>query len=137
MRKLIAGLALLVAGLACIAAPARADSDPYMVTASTVQAGAAVTISTINASQHPMKHFALQVKGVDAAASAWDVRLEGSLDGTNFWPIVWNGTPDGDGTVKGSTWTWTPPIPYLRTRIVAVTLGSATGLTVKMLATDR
>ena len=137
MRKLIAGLALLVAGLACIAAPARADSDPYVVTQTTVGASGAVIISTTNVSQHPVKHFALQVNGVGAAATAWDVRLDGSLDGTNFWTIVWHGTPDADGTIKGSTWTWSPPVSYMRVRIVSSTLGSATGLTVRALATDR
>ena len=136
MRKIIAGLLLLTGG-ALFCAPAQADSDPYVVTQSTVGASGAVTLSATNVTQHPMKFFALQVKGVGAAASSWDVRLDGSLDGTNFWPLVWNGTPDGDGAIKGSTFTWAPTVAYLRTRIVAVTLGSATGLTVNALATDR
>ena len=136
MKRLLAGLFLL-AGAVAFCGPAHADSDPYVVLQGTVGASGAVVVSTSNVTQHPVKHFALQVKGVGAAATAWDVRLEGSLDGKNFWPIIWNGTPDGDGTIKGSTWTWAPPVAYFRTRIVAVTLGSATGLTVNALATDR
>ena len=136
MRKLLAGL-LLSFGAVAFCGPAHADSDTYVVLQGTVGASGAVVLSTANVVQHPAKHFALQVKGVGAAATSWDVRLDGSLDGVNFTTIVWNGTPDGDGTVKGATWTWSAPMPYIRTRIVALTLGSATGLTVNAVATDR
>jgi hypothetical protein len=135
MNKIMAAL-LLALGLACIAAPARADSEPYFITFSTVNSSAVNVISTATSSQHPLKFFALQVKGVGAAATSWDVRIEGSLDGSNFTPIVWHTASDGDGAVKGSTATFVTPYPIIRVKTNALSLGSATGITIKTLGSQ-
>jgi hypothetical protein len=136
MKRLLVAV-LLAAGAVLCAAPARADSEPYYVTASTVQASGAFTISTITAAQHPLKFYSLQVKGVGAAASAWNVSIDGSLDGVNFYTILSHiNTGAADGQVITSSASAAMPMLYIRAKLNSVTLGSATGLTVKMLATQ-
>jgi hypothetical protein len=84
--------------------------------------------TTVDASANPLKHFGLQVKGTGAAATAWTVVLEGSLDNANWTTILThqNGT-DADGSTK---WTGTQDAPclYVRTRCTALTLGGATNV---------
>lgn len=139
MKKLLIGL-LCAAALACISAPARADSGLFFVQTATVNASGAVTVATFTATaRNPVKHWALQVKGVGAAASSWDVRVEGSLDGVNFSPVplAANVTGNGDGAIVGSsTAAATVPVTFARVVIKAVSLGSATGLTVSALGSQ-
>lgn len=136
MKRLLSAV-LLMAGVVLCAAPAYADSEPYYLTASTVQASGAFTISTMNASQHPLKFYSIQVKGVGAAASAWNISIDGSLDGTNFYTILSHtNTGASDGAVVTSSASAAMPMLYIRAKINSVTLGSATGLTVKVLATQ-
>lgn len=66
--------------------------------------------------------YALQVTGVGGAASAWDVRLEGSLDGSAWQTILTHVTVSGDGAlVFGGANRF--PIDQARINVSALTLG--------------
>lgn len=82
--------------------------------------------TTVTMTSDPKKYYSIQAKCTTAAATAWSIVLEGSLDGTNFTTIISHGTADGDGSVKAFS---TPfPVLYMRSRCVSVTLGSATNI---------
>lgn len=89
---------------------------------------------TVDASASPLKYYSIQVKGTGAAATAWDVVLEASLDGVNFSQVLQHDTADGDGVVL---WATTPaPALYFRSRCVSLTLGSATNIIVTILGVE-
>jgi hypothetical protein len=73
----------------------------------------------------PYQSFALQVVGTGATATAWDVVLEGSIDGVNYTTLIQHGTADGNGTTK---WASDKIVEYVRTRCVSLTLGTATNI---------
>ena len=82
----------------------------------------------------PIKSFAIQIKGTGAAATAWSVVIEGSLDGTNFTTIMTHAnTVETDGEAK---WTGASlyPVLHFRSRCVSITLGSATNIVANVLA---
>lgn len=134
MRNLIAAAALLLT----LASSSRADSGvASWLNSGSVTATTPVVISTIPTGTQPTKYYSLQVKASTGAATAWDVRLEGSLNGTNWTEIMRHNTGDGDGTVKASTSTVVFPAAWVRTRLVSLTLGSsATSLRVWVLGTQ-
>lgn len=133
MRYLIL-LILLSLSVKCLA-----DSDAYFVQSSFSQsvssAVASSSVSTITA-HGPLKYYALQVSGVGAAPSAWDVRLEGSLDGLKYVSLAQNATGDGDGSVKVATKTAVSPMTYVRAYVKSLSLGSASSIKVTALATQ-
>lgn len=94
---------------------------------------AAAAGSTKNLAIEPGRSYALQVKGHSAAATAWNVVLEGSLDGTNFFVLAThaNTTPQTDGDLVFAV---DKPCSYARARCVSVTLGGAGSLDVNWLA---
>lgn len=97
-------------------------SDTYITTAN----GTTVDVST-----KPCTKFSLQVKGTVAAATAWNIILEGSLDNTNFTQILQHSSanPFGADTDGATVWTTTGPFLYFRSRSAAtLTLGSATNV---------
>ena len=97
-------------------------SDTYTTTAN----GTTVDVST-----KPCTKFSLQVKGTGAAATAWNIILEGSLDNTNFTQILQHSSanPYGADTDGATVWTTTGPFLYFRSRSAAtLTLGSATNV---------
>lgn len=87
--------------------------------------------TTLNCSTNPEKLFSIQVKGTGAAATAWTVVLEGSLDNTNFTTLLTHQTADGDGTLKSIT--APAPILYFRSRCSALTLGGASNVVTTIL----
>ena len=87
---------------------------------------------TVDVSATPMEYYAVQVNGTDAAATGWTAVLEGSLDGTNFTTILSHATATGDGAVLWSG-TNVSPCLYFRSRVSALTLGSATNIVVTIL----
>ena len=91
-------------------------SDTYTTTANgtTVDIGAGSS----------MKYFSIQVVQTGTVTS-WDVRLEGSLDGTNFSQIVAHTNADGSGTVKASS---VFPVRYFRSRCAGIVLGVGTNV---------
>jgi hypothetical protein len=83
--------------------------------------------TTVDVSDIPVSRFGLQVKGTGATPTAWEVVLEGSLNGTQFTTIAThkNGI-DADGATH---WQAQPaPAKYFRSRLVSITLGSATNV---------
>ena len=91
--------------------------------------------ATIDVSSLPLSVFAVQVKGTGAAASAWNVRLEGSLNNTEFSTILTHTEVTGDGVVLYSGSTLSPSL-YVRSRVASITLGSATDIVVTILGTQ-
>lgn len=101
-------------------------SDTYTTTANGI---------TVDCSTKPCSRFALQVTGTGATPTAWNIILEGSLDGTTFTEILQHATsgnnpPYGaqaDGAVI--TAAQAGPFLYFRSRSAAtLTLGSATNV---------
>src|SRR3990167_4927755 len=78
---------------------------------------------------HVASRFSIQVVGTAAAATAWNVRLEGGLDGVNFTTILTHTDITGDGVMLFSGATQYPA-RYIRSRCVSLTLGSATDIVV-------
>lgn len=91
----------------------------------------ATTGTTVDAKPSGFKSFALQVKGTGASATAWNVVLEVSLDGTNYATLLTHASAEGDAD-GGIVWSGAADSPclYFRSRVVSVTLGSATNLSV-------
>lgn len=83
----------------------------------------------LDVSSYPPSAYAIQVVGVGAAATAWSIVLEGSLDGENYTTILTHGTLTGNGVVLFSG-TNRSPATTIRSRVVSVTLGSATAVSV-------
>lgn len=89
---------------------------------------------TLASAHMPLKYFALQVVGTGAAATAWNVVLEGGLDSSNFTTLLNHVTADGDGkTIFSSSET---PVNNFRVRVASLTLGSATNINVYVAATS-
>lgn len=88
----------------------------------------------VDVSLKPCKFFSLQVKGTGAAATDWNVILEGSLDGTNYTQILQHATtgnspPFGESADGVTLWVQAGPFLYFRSRSAAtLTLGSATNV---------
>lgn len=87
--------------------------------------------TTVDCSTKPVRRFALQVKGTGAAASAWNVVLEGSLNNSQFTTILehsnageFRNAADGETVYIDTGAPWL----YFRSRLVSITLGSATNV---------
>ena len=83
--------------------------------------------TTADVYTRPCRMFSIQCKGTGAAATAWSIVLEGSNDGTNFSTLLTHNTATGDG-VTLFTGPNMYPCLYFRSRLVSVTLGSATNI---------
>lgn len=85
--------------------------------------------TAVDVSDQTLKYWSLQVKGTGAAATSWTVTLEVSLDGTNYVPIL---THTDTSTSDGGIVAMSTPFPalYYRTRVTALTLGSASAISV-------
>lgn len=104
-------------------APNNTRADTYTVT------GNGTTVSVLTT---PVQAFGIQIKGTTAPATTWDVRLEGSLDGTNFSQIIAHTNTDGDGAVKWTGTTLSPSL-YYRSRCSGLVLGAASNIVVTIL----
>lgn len=87
---------------------------------------------TVDCTAVPLDTYAIQVKGTGAAPTTWDVRLEGSLDGTNFSQILQHTNSTGDGAVLYSGAVLSPSL-YVRARCADLALGSATNIVATIL----
>lgn len=118
MKKIAIALGLL----SLIALPAR--SELFFVQLSTSTSYAVVNATaTKNGGpfSEPVKFYSLQVKGSTGTVTAWDVRLEASIDGLYFSPVVTHQTTDGNGTVKTSTIAAAGfPATYMRIRTATI-----------------
>ena len=104
-----------------------------------VQSATYTTVSdgtVVNGSATGAKWFGLQVTGVGATPTSWTVNLRGSaLASTGFVDLAThsNGT-DGDGDFA---WPSTPSlVNYFYVEVEALTLGSATGILVTVIAAN-
>jgi len=92
--------------------------------------------TTVDVSAQGMKHFTIQVKGTGAAPTAWSVALEVCLDGVNFTTVIVHGSgespADVDGACKGLSVLFVAL--YFRSRVVSLTLGSASNIVVTIAA---
>jgi hypothetical protein len=83
-----------------------------------------------NARVEPCDKFSLQVKGVGAAATAWEVALKLSNDGVNWTTFLShkNGVQaDGELLTSGPN---RYPALFFKAEVVGLTLGAATGISV-------
>lgn len=86
----------------------------------------------VNASTKAVQSFTVQVKGLLAPATSWDVTLEGSLDGVNFTPILQHTTTTGDGVTLFSGTAFTPCL-YFRSKVNSLILGVPVSISVNIL----
>lgn len=86
--------------------------------------------ATIDASASPLKFYSIQVKGTGAAATTWDVRLEGSNDNVNFQQIIQHTQVTGDGALAFAADAIVRPCLYFRSRCAALVLGGASNIVV-------
>lgn len=82
----------------------------------------------------PLKSFSIQVTGTGAAATTWDVRLEGSLDNARFSQILQHTNVTGNGEVLWAT--AATPCLYVRSRCSGLVLGAATDIVVTIVGTQ-
>ena len=83
--------------------------------------------TTVTASSNPFKAYGIQIKGTGAAATTWDVRLEGSLNNSQFTQILQHTNTTGDGEVLFSG-SLSAPSLYIRSRCAGLVLGGATNV---------
>lgn len=87
--------------------------------------------TTVDMSTRPCRRFAVQVKGTGAAATAWNVVLEGSLNNSQFTTILEHSNAgEFRNAADGETVYFDTAVPwlYFRSRLVSITLGSATNV---------
>lgn len=86
---------------------------------------------TVDASLSPMSAFGIQVKATGTVTS-WDMRLEGSLNNSEFSTILSHTNVTGDGV---TLWTGTLEAPtlYFRARCAGIVLGAGTNVVVTIL----
>lgn len=104
------------------------DTRPFITlteTFTTVTTGATQDVTAF-----PFTSFCLQATGTGGTPTIWNVVLEGSLDNTNFTTILNHITTTGIG-VNAYTGASKFPCLYYRTRVVALTLGAATNISIK------
>ena len=87
------------------------------------------TGNIVNVSESPMASWTLQVTGVGGIPTAWNVVLEGSVDGITFTEILKHQTIIGNGesVFSGTTLFLSN---YYRVNVVSLTLGPATSIDV-------
>jgi len=78
------------------------------------------------------KQYALQVQVTGSPIlTTWNVVLEASLDGVNFSTVLISTHLLGQGVIWGNS--LTAPALYIRSRVIALALGSATNIIVTIL----
>ena len=93
----------------------------------------AVDGATQDITTSPKKSFSIQVIAVGGVITAWTVNVQVSLDGTTFTTILSHGTADGDSVTK-FTGASMYPARYFKANVTTLTLDTATGATVNILA---
>lgn len=79
-----------------------------------------------------LKNWTIQVVQTGTVTS-WDIRLEGSLDGTNFDQIIAHTNTDGSGKIKAQS---LYPVRYFRTRCAGIVLGVGTNVVANILGSE-
>jgi hypothetical protein len=101
-------------------------SDTFTVAAN----GTAVTRTT-----SPLRLFSIQATGTgtQVGTTTWDVRLECSLNGTTYTTVLTHAYPATADGATVSSGTLNVPCLYMRSRLEAITLGTATNVVVVIL----
>ena len=101
--------------------------------ATTVDTYTIPATGTIVSNTVPHRGFAVQVKGTSAPATAWNIVVEGSIDGINYTTILTHTEALGENIL------WSGANLYAvlkyRSRLVSVTLTPATNIKVTILGT--
>ncbi len=84
---------------------------------------------TQNIQSRPCSKVAVQVKGVGAAATAWTVTVDTSLDGTNFTALVTHNTATTDGVIVYAV---DKPFSFYKLQMAGINLAPATAVDVYM-----
>lgn len=88
---------------------------------------------TVDTSLRPLSVFAVTVESRNGILTSWDIRLEGSLDGTNWTQILQHTNVDpGDKQTKFSGTNRNPSL-FFRSRCVGLVLGTALAAKVTIL----
>jgi hypothetical protein len=119
-----AGAGLQTAALS-ISTPFNAGLDTYTAI------GNGVTQAALSG----VKSYSIQVKGTGGTPTAWNVVLEGGLNGIDFTTILTHNTASGNARTVASTATLFPSL-FFRSRVQALTLGPATNIVVQILGMD-
>jgi len=91
---------------------------------------------TIDASNIPVKSYAIQVDGIGGTPVSWDIRLEGSLDNVNFTQIAQHTNVQGNDVIV-FTGASLAPARYFRSRCAGLVLGlTATSVNVSILGLE-
>lgn len=98
-------------------------SDTY----TSIGTGIAIDFSSFGA----ISYF-INVKGSGSPAISWNVVLEGSADNINFTPFLTHTNTIGDNIALVSGANLYPAL-YIRSRVVSLSLGSATNIVVTIL----
>lgn len=84
----------------------------------------------IPASAAPFATYGIAVKGVGGTLTSWTVTLDGSLDGANWTTLITHNATDGS-----TSWETTgKPCLFIRVNVSALSLGTATSITVVVVA---
>jgi hypothetical protein len=78
----------------------------------------------------PFTVYALQVKGNGGTLTSWTALLEGSLDRTNWTTLITHNASDGSTSFD----TTGKPLLFVRVNLSALSLGTATSITLTMAA---
>lgn len=124
IRSSVNGGTTLLANVPKVASAYTSRSDTYTAAANGV---------TVDVTAAPTKSYGLTVKGTGAVATAWDVRIEGSLDNVNFTQILQSVTATGDGVTVWTGASLSPAI-YIRSRCASVILGGASNVVATLVA---
>lgn len=89
--------------------------------------------TVVDVSLVPCSRFSLQVTGTGAAAGAWSVVLEGSLDNVTFSTILTHADTDSDANGATKMLAIAAGVKYFRSRCVSITLGGASNIVVNIL----
>jgi hypothetical protein len=116
-----------------------AAAAPFSYVASDFTALATDTYTTtgsgvVKAFAFPLKSYSIEVCSTGAPATAWNVTLEGSLDGVNYTTILTHTDGDGDCSTVFTTTSFFPAF-YFKSVCNSLTLSPATNIVVTILGT--
>ena len=95
----------------------------------------AVGVGVTQVALSGVKSYSIQVKGTGGTPTAWNVRLEVSLNNVDFTTVLTHNTAVGNAVVVASTATLFPAL-FFRSRVQSLTLGPATNIVVEILGMD-
>jgi hypothetical protein len=108
--------------------PVATSGTFYSDTASVVRVMTAQNITLL-----PARSFSIQVVAVGGTVTAWTVAVQASLDGVTYTTILSHTQADGDAVTKFTGASFYPA-RYFRANVTALTLNTATMITVNVLA---